>query len=75
MAGAIVSNIDTAGDYSILMNFDDSTPAILEKPDGSAVIAQSIHESSLVSPENSGHSNKITFYTHEGFTGALDNIT
>jgi hypothetical protein len=31
MAGLVVHDIDTAGQYRVLMNFDDSTPTILER--------------------------------------------
>ena len=75
-AGVIVTEIDTVGHYSILFNFDDSTPTILEKPDGSNVVAQSIQASDMVSGTNTGHANKITFYPHyNGFVGAIDNVS
>ena len=75
-AGVVVTEIDTVGHYSILFNFDDSTPTILEKPDGSGVTAQNVQVSNIVDATNSGSSNKITFYPHHnGFVGAVDNVS
>ena len=77
-AGVIVDNVDLEGQYRILMNFDDSTPTILEKPSGSSATANNVQESSssLANSTLTGHSNRITFLAgSQGFTGGVKDIT
>ncbi len=73
--GAYIRDIDTPGDYSILMNFNSIDPTIISAPEGSEVSGVSFaNQSDYAQIEN--HRSKIVVFPETGgCTGALSSLS
>ena len=74
--GFVVKNIDTVGDYNIIVNFNDNTPTIVSAPDGSNVTATALSAQTEFTNLTSQNASKAVFRPQlEGFTGAVDSVS
>ena len=73
--GAYIRDIDTPGNYSILMNFNSIDPTIISAPEGSEVNAVAFANQSDYAQVENHRSKIIVFPENGGCTGALSSLS
>ncbi len=73
--GAYIRDIDTPGDYSILMNFNSIDPTIISAPEGSEVSGVAFANQSDYAQIENHRSKIVVFPENGGCTGALSSLS